>query len=347
MTPSPLPNIMLYAVTFVAALALAALLTPIFRLIAIKLNVLDHPRTELKTHQAPVPYLGGLAIWGAWAASLFIIRFFTHFPTGTLRSLRGVLLGSLIVMSLGLVDDVVPRGLGFKKKFFFQTAAALIVVAFGIRLHFVSPFSVALVLSVIWVIGVTNAFNIIDIMDGLSSGIAVVASLAFLFIALPSEQIHVNFCAAALAGACLGFMPYNLSSRAKIFMGDTGSLPIGFILASIAMGTSFTAANDIGLFAPLLILAIPLYDTMLVMFLRFQRGMSPFLGSKDHFALRLEKLGFSRKQILAITFGVSALLSFGAFLVTRLPLVYAISLFILIFLIAFLLSSRLSRVKVD
>ncbi len=344
---SSLSNTSLYLVTFVVSLATALMLTPLCRLIAVKLNILDHPHSEIKTHRAPVPYLGGLAIWGAWAASLFFIRSFTNFPTGTLRSLRGVLIGSLIMLSLGLVDDVVPRGLGFKNKFFFQTAAALLVLAFGIRLHFISPLFMALILSILWIIGITNAFNIIDIMDGLSSGIAVIASLAFLFIALPSEQIFVNFCAAALAGACLGFMPFNLSRRFRIFMGDTGSLPTGFILASIAIGTSYTTANDIGLFAPLLILAVPLYDTMLVMFLRWRRGMSPFLGSKDHFALRLEMMGFSRGQILALSFGVSALLSFGAFLVTRLPLPYAISLFILIFFFALWISSRLSQVKID
>ena len=183
-------------------------------------------------------------------------------------------------------------------------------------------------------------------MDGLSSGIAIIASLAFLFIALPTEQIYVNFCAAALAGGCLGFLPYNLSSSKKIFMGDTGSLMIGFILAAVSMGTSYTKANDVGLMAPLLILAIPIYDTILVMYLRWRKGISPFLGSKDHFALRLELLGFNRRQILVIVYSACLLLSLVAFLVTRLSLNWAILLFLFVFFVALLISYRLSKVRV-
>jgi len=340
-------NASLYLITFAIALSVSLLLTPLCRLIAIKLNIFDHPHSDVKTHKVSTPYLGGLAIWIGWFVSLFVVRFFTHFPTGTLRSLRGIITGSIVILCLGLFDDVLPLGLGFRKKFLVQSVAAICIILFGVRLSFISPYFMAFGFSVIWVVGITNAFNIIDIMDGLSSGIAVIASLAFLFIALPNEQIYVNFCAIALAGGCLGFIPYNFSRDKKIFMGDTGSLTIGFILAAVAMGTSYTKLNIIGLFAPLLILAIPVYDTFLVMYLRWRRGISPFLGSKDHFALRLERMGYSRKQILAITYMASALLSLGAFLVTRLPFRYAAELFGFIIIIALLTGYRLSRVKID
>jgi len=336
-----------YLITFIISMAIAYTLTPFFRFLAIKFDILDHPSTDIKTHKLPTPYLGGLAIWSGWVISLFLIRFLTHFPTGTLRSLRGILIGSSVIVLLGLVDDILPKGLGFRKKFAVQTAAALVLAWFSIRLEFITPPFVAVTLSVIWVIGITNAFNIIDIMDGLSSGIAIIASLAFLFIALPSEQIYVNFSAAALAGGCLGFLPYNLSSSKKIFMGDTGSLALGFILAAISMGASYTELNLIGLVAPVLILAIPIYDTVLVMGLRWSKGQSPFLGSKDHFALRLEKLGFSRKQILAITYLASIILAVGAYLVTRLPVIWATGLFVVIFLVSLLVTHRLSKVKID
>jgi UDP-GlcNAc:undecaprenyl-phosphate GlcNAc-1-phosphate transferase len=223
--------------------------------------------------------------------------------------------------------------------------AALMLAYFSIGIGFVTPAFMALAFSVIWVIGITNAFNIIDIMDGLSSGIAAIASLAFLFIALPSEQIYVNFSAVALAGGCLGFIPYNLSSKKKIFMGDTGSLALGFILAAMSMGTSYTGVNNVGVFAPLLILAIPIYDTMLVMVLRWSKGQSPFVGSRDHFALRLEKLGFSRKQILAISYLASIILAVGAYLMTRLPSAWATGLFCAIFATAVLISRRLSKIR--
>jgi UDP-GlcNAc:undecaprenyl-phosphate/decaprenyl-phosphate GlcNAc-1-phosphate transferase len=340
-------NVELYALTFSAALVISFFLTPVLRLLAVKLNILDHPFSKVKTHVNPTPYLGGLAIWIGWALSLFIIRFFTHFPTGTLGNLRGVLIGSAVVLALGLWDDIVPKGIGFKRKFLIQILAALIVTYFGIRLHFVSPGFMALAMSVLWVVGITNAMNIIDIMDGLSGGIAVIASLAFLFISLPSEAIYVNFCAAALAGGVLGFLPFNFSKNRKIFMGDTGSMSIGFILAALAMGTSYTQINNVGLFAPLLILAIPIYDTFLVIFFRWRKGQSPFLGSKDHFALRLEKLGNSRPKIITITYTISILLSFAAFLFTRLDLIWSSILLAVVLVFAFTASYQLGKVKID
>jgi UDP-GlcNAc:undecaprenyl-phosphate GlcNAc-1-phosphate transferase len=337
----------LYLLTLALSFIFSLALTPLCRLCALKFDILDHPHSDIKTHRIPTPYLGGVAIWLGWMASLFAIRFITHFPTGTLRSLRGVLSGSIMILLLGLTDDILPKGLGFKKKFAVQAAAAISIIFFDVRLHFLSPDYVAYLFSIFWVVGITNSLNIIDVMDGLSSGIAIIASLAFLIIALPSEQIYVNFSAAALAGGCLGFLPYNLSKKKKIFMGDTGSLTIGFILAAVAMGTSYTKANHIGLFAPLLILAIPIYDTMLVMYLRWRRGMSPFLGSKDHFALRLERMGFNRRQILVITYSASAVLAFSAFLVTRLSITWAAMLLVTLISTALLISYRLSQVKID
>jgi UDP-GlcNAc:undecaprenyl-phosphate GlcNAc-1-phosphate transferase len=344
---SALSNMGLYTLCFSGALTLSLVLTPIFRSLAVKLNILDHPLSKIKTHQSPVPYLGGLAIWCGWALSLFAMRYFTHFPTGTLRSLRGILIGSAIVLCLGLVDDIAPKGIGYKRKFLVQSLAALIIVYFGVRLHFVSPGFMAIAMSVIWVVGITNALNIIDIMDGLAGGIAVVASLAFLFISLPSEEIYVNFCAAALAGGCLGFIPFNLSKGKKIFMGDTGSMSVGFILAALAMGTSYTKINDIGLFSPLFILAIPIYDTFLVAYFRWRKGQSPFLGSRDHFALRLEKLGFSRKKIIVIAYVVSILLSIVAFLFTRLSLTWAALLLLVVLIFTSFASYQLSKAKID
>ena len=344
---SKIPNHYLYLLTFAVALITTLLTTPLMRFIALRLGIMDAPHSSIKTHKHPIPYLGGMGIWFGWIMSLIVIRFFTDFPTGTLRSLRGIITGSVCILLLGLVDDCIPKGLGFKKKFLVQILAAILVIWFDVRLHFVSPYSVAVMLSIVWIIGVTNAYNIIDIMDGLSSGLAAIASLAFLFITLPTEHLYVNFCAVALAGGCIGFLPYNLSNKYKIFMGDTGSLAIGFILASVSMGSSYTRLSDIGILAPLLILAIPIYDTFLVMYLRIMKGQSPFLGSRDHFALRLEIAGLSRKQILVVTYIASAFLSYGAYLVTRLPFSGASIVFALVFVIALFISYNLNKIKVS
>src|SRR3989339_494961 len=164
-----------YLITFLLAMIISFALTPLVRLLALKFEILDHPHSAIKTHKSPTPYLGGLAIWSGWVISLFLIRFLTHFPTGTLRSLRGILIGSSVIVVLGLIDDTMPKGLGFKKKFIVQAVAALILMWFNIQLGFISPYFMAAVFSIIWVIGITNAFNIIDIMDGLSGGIAMIA----------------------------------------------------------------------------------------------------------------------------------------------------------------------------
>lgn len=319
-----------YIIVFVCAFLISFFLTPLMRFIAIRFSILDHPHTNVKTHEQPVPYLGGIAIWLGFMFSLVIIRLITHFPTGTLRNLRAILIGSVCIVLLGIIDDLNPKGIGFKKKFSFQFIAALILIYFGIHIKFIHPHYIAVFLTVIWIIGITNAFNLVDIMDGLAASIATVAALAFLIIALPTELIYVNFASSALAGACLGFLPFNLSKNNRIFMGDTGSLFIGFVLAAISLGTPYTKVNDIALFAPLLILGIPLYDTILVICYRVMQKKSPFLGSKDHFALRLEAMGFSRSHILIITIVSSIFLSLTAYLSTRVSFGWAILLYFII-----------------
>ncbi|MCL1972671.1 MAG: undecaprenyl/decaprenyl-phosphate alpha-N-acetylglucosaminyl 1-phosphate transferase [Endomicrobia bacterium] len=341
-------NELLYLISFAAALLISLIATPLCRFFAIKFNVMDSPITAVKTHKVSTPYLGGIAIALGFIASLFLIRFITHFPDGTLRSLRGIIYGSIIIMLLGFIDDVKYKGLGFKSKLLIQfLAAAIVVFGFDIRINFLAMYPFSCIVSILWIVGITNAFNIIDIMDGLSSGIAVIAAFAFLFISLPTEMIYVNFCAVALAGGILGFMPYNFSKSKKIFMGDTGSLFIGFVLASIAMGTSYTKMNNIGLFAPLLILAVPIYETGLVSMFRMQKGKSPFLGSKDHYALRLEKMGFSRKRILIMTYIACTILAFCAFLFTKLTLSYAMMLLLVVLACLWAITVKLASVKIE
>jgi len=192
-----------------------------------------------------------------------------------------------------------------------------LILAFGIRIKFIQPEWVAIILSVLWVVGITNSINLIDIMDGLAAGTILVASLGFLFISLPTEEIYVNFAAAALAGSVLGFLPFNLSRKHRIFMGDSGSLFIGFVASALALGTSYRSTTDLSVLAPLFILAIPIYDTINVFVLRIRRGTSPFLGSKDHFPLRMEIMGWSRPRILMATLFVGVLFTVGAYFVTR------------------------------
>ena len=347
MTPTTGPTtVQLYLATILIAAVASGALTPLVRRLALSLGWMDAPATEIKTHKVSTPSLGGIAIFLGFALSLVVMRFITDFPTGTLFSLRAVLTGAAVVFALGVVDDLrKPQGLGFKSKFAGQILAACLLVYFDIRIRFITPDYLAVALTVLWVVGITNAFNIIDIMDGLCASQAVVAALGFLLIALPSEQVYVNFASAALLGGALGFLPWNLSDDNKIFMGDSGSMVIGFVLAALSLGTDYSKINPLGVYAPLFILLVPIYDTFFVMALRMMKGHSTFLGSKDHFALRLEAMGFTRPQVVAMAVWAAALLSLCAFLVTRVRLGWAVWIYAVVFLEIGLLSWRISRVE--
>jgi UDP-GlcNAc:undecaprenyl-phosphate GlcNAc-1-phosphate transferase len=338
---------LLYTLAFFMAVVLSFLLCPVFRWLAIRYNVLDRPSSPIKTHINATPYLGGCAIVISFVMSLTIMRLLSDYPTGTLRPIKGIFYGGFLIFLLGLVDDVIAGGLSFKEKFVVQFAASAVLIFFGIQINFIHPNWLAWVTTLIWVTGIANAFNIIDIMDGLSASTALVAALAFLFISLPTEQIYVNFTSVVLAGSILGFLPYNFSKKKKMFMGDTGSLFIGYVLAAVSLGTSYTTLHNAGVVAPLLILGVPIYDTIFVMLLRLRKGMSPFLGSKDHFALRLEKLGFSRIQIVGISIAAATVLSLCAWLTTRIWFWAAVGLYAVVFIIYYFIGAWLAKVSID
>jgi UDP-GlcNAc:undecaprenyl-phosphate GlcNAc-1-phosphate transferase len=337
----------LYLLAVAAAFGFSFVLTPLVRSLSLRWGWVDAPSSAVKTHKVTTPSMGGIAIFVSYVVTLLLLRCFTQFPTGTLRSLRGLMVGVGLVFLMGVVDDVKkPDGLHFMPKFVVQALAAACLLHFDIRIHFIKPDYFAMGLTIFWVVGITNAFNIIDIMDGLSASQAVVASLGFLMISLPSEELYVNFASAALAGAALGFLPWNFSSSRKIFMGDCGAMTLGFLLAGVSMGTRYSHINDLGVFAPLLILLVPMYDTLFVMYLRLRKGQSPFLGSKDHFALRMEKMGYTRRQIVAYGAAAAAFLGFCAFLVTQISAGRALCIYAAVLIELLLLSNALAKVEI-
>ncbi|MBI4656121.1 MAG: undecaprenyl/decaprenyl-phosphate alpha-N-acetylglucosaminyl 1-phosphate transferase [Elusimicrobia bacterium] len=338
-------NLRLYLIAFLIPLLVSLIVTPLIRKWSVKLGFLDTP-SLIKTHKSPTPAFGGISIAFSFALALIIMRFCTSFPTGTLRDLRIILAGGGIIFLLGLFDDLKkPGGLGFKIKFIVQFLVAFFVAVSGIRINFIEPQYLSFILSVFWIVGISNALNIIDIMDGLCASQVIIACMGFLFISLPSESIYVNFASCALAGAALGFIPCNFSKRHKIFLGDSGSLFCGFILALIAMGAKYSKVNPLGVYAPLFILAIPLYDTIFVSIMRLKRGESPFVGSRDHFALRFEKLGFSRHRIVILTLIAAAVLTAVAFLVTKVPLVWGILIYFIVGGEFIILSVIISKIR--
>lgn len=338
-------NVQLYVLAILISCAVSFSVTPLVRSMAVRMGWLDTPESDVKTHKVATPALGGIAIWAAFAGTLVAMRFLTHFPTGTLYRLRAVLVGGGLVFLLGIVDDIKkPHGLGWKSKFAVQILAAALLVHFGIKIRFLSPEYLGTFLTIFWVVGICNAFNIIDIMDGLASSQACVAAMGFLLIALPSEEIYVNFAAAALMGSALGFIPWNMSKKRKIFMGDSGSLLLGFVLAALALGTDYTQVNPFGYYAPIFILMVPIFDTLYVMVIRMMQGRSPFLGSRDHFALRLERMGLSRIQIVSLCIAAAVFLTICAWLVTIVGTMWAIWIYFVIGSWTAILSWHLTKV---
>lgn len=335
----------LYAACFAVAGTISFLLTPLVRRLSISLGLLDAPTSSVKTHTTPTPIFGGVAIWSGFVGAMLLLRFATNFPTGTLYNLRSLVLGATLVFFLGLADDLRrPQGLDYKPKLLVQFLAAALLVAFGLRIHFIHPSWLAVAITLIWVAGVTNSMNIIDIMDGLAASQAAVAAIGFLLVSLPSQESYVRYAAAAVAGAAMGFLPWNLSKRHKVFMGDCGSLTLGFLLASLSLGAHYSSFNDVGVFAPLLILFVPVFDTLFVSILRLNQGKSPFLGSKDHFALRLEKLGYTRHQVVAIAAVSAGVLGYCAYLATEYPTRQALAIYALVAAALLWIGRRLSLV---
>lgn len=304
---------------------------------------MDTPSGQLKKHTAPIPYMGGLAIYFAFLIG--VLSALVLAPPPDFGRVLALLVGGTIVALLGLADDLFS--LSPAVKFFFQILAASLLVVFGMKLEFMPSHPVLeTALTVFWVVAVTNAINLIDIMDGLAGGVALIACLGFVFVPFLGSQSYVPLTAAALGGSVLGFLPFNYQP-ARIYMGDSGALFLGFILAGIAMGHGYTQVNVVGLCAPLLILGVPLYDTALVMALRLLKGRSMFRGSNDHLALRLRVLGFTVKQAVHSLWVLSFVLVVGAGLLVRVSEKRALVFILLVFLAAMIFTIFVSSIPVD
>jgi UDP-GlcNAc:undecaprenyl-phosphate GlcNAc-1-phosphate transferase len=293
----------IYPAAFLLAAVLSAWLTPRMREAALRFGIVDRPDGHLKQHREPVPYLGGLAIYLS-----FLLALSTTFRFG--EEVLGLLLAGSIVVLLGLVDDL--GQLGPWTKLGGELVAVLVLVKSGIyiKLAFLPP-SIAIPLTVVWLLAVTNAFNLIDIMDGLSVGTALVAAAALFAVAEWNGRTMAATVLAALAGSCLGFLRYNFRP-ARIYMGDAGSLFIGLMLGALAMINAYTERNRVAALAPALILGVPLFDMCFVMYIRWRRGLPIMLGSPDHVALRLRRWRLSIRQTVVLSWAVTALLGAAA-----------------------------------
>ncbi len=306
----------LYVLGFISAGFITALSLVVLRPFLSRW-LLDKPG-GLKKHSTAIPTIGGIGIFIGFLSSLVLIRLCTNFPSGTLHSLRGILLGGLLIFVMGLADDFTkPRGLPIWLKLCMQATATAALIHYGVVIQvFQNPW-ISWPLTFLWVVGLTNAFNLLDIQNGLCVTQALICTAGLVLITLPQEYIYVNFAALALGGACLAFWPVNHSKTKPAFLGDSGSNLLGFLIASLSLGYGYSTRSNWGFLAPLWMLAVPLFDTAFVSLARLLKGKNPLKGSDDHAALRLKQAGWSSTKILIIFALAGIICNTVAFLLTR------------------------------
>jgi UDP-GlcNAc:undecaprenyl-phosphate GlcNAc-1-phosphate transferase len=301
-----------YGGAFLISLLLAWFLTPLALRFALKKDVLDHPG-DYKQQSSPVPYLGGLAIVVAFSVAM-IVASFLRSPVGGLEQLRVVLGLGVLLSSMGLLDDI--RGLDLRLRLVVEIAAGIAVWYSGIQITFFGNGLASAVVTVLWLVAITNAFNLLDNMDGLSAGIAAIAAGFFFLIAAINGQFLVAGLAIALAGCALGFLRHNFFP-AKIYMGDAGSLFIGFLLAVIGMKLRFNGEVQVTFLVPVLVLGVPLFDTTLVIATRLLNRKSPWSGGRDHTSHRLVFVGIPTASAVSIVYAAGIALGWLALVMTR------------------------------
>ena len=300
---------------FLLAGVLSYYLTPVVRAAAIRFGIVDRPDGQLKQHEQPVAYLGGVAVFLALLLSTSLAYDFD-------RTILGIMLGTTIIIILGLVDDF--GVLSPSVKIGGQLVALWLLIKAGISVKLVwLPEPVNWLITLLWVIGVTNAFNLIDIMDGLASGIALIACVFLAIVSFLNGNYLIAAFTVALAGSLIGFLPYNLRP-ASIYLGDTGSMAIGFVLAALTINERYTVINErIGILAPVVILGIPIFETAFLVIVRSLKRIPVLRGSPDHFAIRLRRLGWGIRRIVITVYAAGFLLGLLGLVVVYTPGVVA------------------------
>jgi UDP-GlcNAc:undecaprenyl-phosphate GlcNAc-1-phosphate transferase len=321
-----------YIYAFIFALVISYILTPFVKRLAWKAGAVDIPKDERRVHTKPIPRIGGLAIYIAFIVTVLITMPVTD-------NIKGVIIGGTLITILGVLDDI--YNLPAKIKLLGQVAAAGILVYFGIKVEWVTnPLGdmvylgkLSIPITIFWIVGVTNTLNFIDGLDGLAAGIASIASFTLMLVALNEGLGPVVILTAALAGGAVGFLPFNFNP-AKIFMGDTGAMFLGYVLAAISVMGAIKSATAIALAVPILALGLPIFDTAFAILRRAINGYPVMKADKDHLHHRLLAIGLTQRQTVLIMYSISAALGMSAIALSEMGLLQAG--FILIVLITLL-----------
>ncbi|PHV70216.1 undecaprenyl-phosphate alpha-N-acetylglucosaminyl 1-phosphate transferase [Sporanaerobium hydrogeniformans] len=306
----------LYLIAFVLAFLIAFFTTPLAKKVAFKVGAIAKPRKR-DMHKKPIPRMGGIAIFlGFMITYLVVIKYMPIIDT---KQNIGIIVGSFIIFFLGFFDDIYE--LNAKLKFLIQIAAASIVALCGIRINFISiPFLgdsffsttvFSIPATVIWIVGITNAVNLIDGLDGLAAGVSSIAALSLMALSISTGYVPAVVLTATLAGACIGFLPYNFNP-ASIFMGDTGSTFLGFTLAVTSILGLLKGYTMATIFIAVLVLGLPIFDTAFAIIRRFLAGKPIMSPDRGHLHHRLVDKGYSQKQAVVTLYGISGILGLSA-----------------------------------
>ena len=304
----------LLAMALASAISYAS--TPFVMKLAVRIGAVDVPRDNRRMHKVPIPRLGGLAIVIAFLLCTFL---FVKLDS----QIQGVLLGAIIILVVGVLDDCLT--LKAMPKFIAQIVAAYLVYRSGCEIRYVTnPFSVQPIdlgffsgfVTVVWIVMMTNAVNFIDGLDGLAVGVSGISTGTMLVIAMLLGEESVAVILAALLGACLGFIPFNFNP-ARIFMGDTGSTFLGFVLASMSVQGLFKMYAVISFVVPFLILGVPFFDITFAVIRRLAKRQNPMTADRGHIHHRLIDMGLNQKQSVAIVYMLTGVLGLAAVLLAN------------------------------
>lgn len=297
-----------YLIAFVVATTIAYLLTPFAIKLAHRVGAIDVPKDNRRVHKTPIPRLGGAAIYMA-----FMITSLVMAPLN--KELIGMLIGATMIVLMGMVDDVKP--LSAKYKLLVQIIASIVLISSGVKIEAFRGVSLGMAsipMTIFWIVGITNAVNLIDGLDGLAAGVAIIASISLAFVSFTNATVgmmEVALLLIILAGSAAGFLPYNFNP-AKIFMGDTGALLIGFVLAAVSVEGVIKIGTTIAVTIPVLALGVPIFDTSFAIARRLLNKRPIMEADKGHLHHRLLDYGLSQKQTVLVLYLISSILGGSA-----------------------------------
>ena len=302
---------------FVVAGLVAAFVTPLSIFIAPKVGAIDVPRDTRRVHNKPMPRFGGIALYAGIMVGLAI------FAQGR-PHLAEIMVGCTLIYILGAVDDI--KGMKPIIKFAGQVVIATIVFGMGLRIEFVTNWFgegnmdlgivVCYIVTVIWLVGITNAVNLVDGLDGLAAGISAISALSIAYVSYIHGWYYPTTCMMILAGACLGFLPFNFHP-AKTFMGDSGSQVLGFSLAALSILGTVKSATLVVVVIPALVLGLPIFDTLMAIIRRTVRHQSIGTADKEHLHHRILRAGFGQRRAVFLMYSLSGIMGITAILYSR------------------------------